>query len=81
MSIKNSNYTIGNRTHDLPACSAVLQPTAPPRALEGRIILKWMFKKWDEGAWTGLIWLWTGRPYYINATVKVQTPVAVRSKA
>jgi hypothetical protein len=27
-----------------------------------RIILKWIFKKWDEGAQTGLIWLriWTG---------------------
>ena len=32
MSMKNSNDTIGNRTHDLPACSAVPQPTAPPRA-------------------------------------------------
>jgi len=32
MSIKNSNDTIGNRTRDLPACSAVPQPTAPPRA-------------------------------------------------
>ena len=30
MSMKNSNDTIGNRTRDLPACSAVLQPTAPP---------------------------------------------------
>ena len=29
---KNSNDTIGNRTHDLPACSVVPQPTAPPRA-------------------------------------------------
>ena len=29
--MKNSNDTIGNRTHDLPACSAVPQPTAPPR--------------------------------------------------
>ena len=27
---KNSNETIGNRTRDLPACSAVSQPTAPP---------------------------------------------------
>ena len=32
MSMKNSNDTIGNRTHDLPSCSAVPQPTAPPRA-------------------------------------------------
>jgi hypothetical protein len=23
----------------------------------GRIVLKWIFKKWDEMAWTGLIWL------------------------
>ena len=30
--MKNSNDTIGNRTRDLPACSAVPQPTVPPRA-------------------------------------------------
>ena len=30
--MKNSNGTIGNRTRDLPACSAVPQPTAPPGA-------------------------------------------------
>jgi len=30
--MKNSNYTIGNRTRNLPACSAVPQPTAPPLA-------------------------------------------------
>jgi hypothetical protein len=29
--MKNSNDTIGNRTRDLPACSTVPQPTAPPR--------------------------------------------------
>jgi len=29
--MKSSNNTIGNRTRDLPACSAVPQPTAPPR--------------------------------------------------
>jgi hypothetical protein len=34
MSVKNSNDTIGNRTRDPPACSAVRQPTAPPRALQ-----------------------------------------------
>jgi len=32
MLMKNSNDTIGNRTRDLPACSAVTKPTAPPRA-------------------------------------------------
>ena len=32
MSMKNSIDTIGNRTRDLPTCSAVPQPTAPPRA-------------------------------------------------
>jgi hypothetical protein len=29
--MKNSNDTIGSRTRDLPSCSAVPQPTAPPR--------------------------------------------------
>jgi hypothetical protein len=24
--------------------------------LEYRIILRWLFRKWDVGAWTGLIW-------------------------
>ena len=30
--MKNSNYTIGNQSRDLPTCSAVPQPTALPRA-------------------------------------------------
>ena len=30
--LKNSSDSIGNRTRDLPAYSAVPQPTAPPRA-------------------------------------------------
>jgi hypothetical protein len=32
MSMKKSSGTIGNRTRYLPACSAVPQPTALPRA-------------------------------------------------
>ena len=32
MSMKNFNDTIGNQTRDLPACRAVPQPTALPRA-------------------------------------------------
>jgi hypothetical protein len=34
MSMKNSNDTIGNRTRDIPACSAVPQLTAPTGALK-----------------------------------------------
>ena len=30
MSMKNSSDTIGNRTRDLPVCSAVPQTTVPP---------------------------------------------------
>jgi hypothetical protein len=30
--MQNSNYTIGNRTLELPTCNAVPQPTALPRA-------------------------------------------------
>jgi len=26
----------------------------------GRIILRWIFRKWDVWAWTGLIWLRIG---------------------
>jgi len=33
MSTKNSSDTIENRARDLPTCSTVPQPTAPPRAL------------------------------------------------
>ena len=33
--MKKSNDTIGNRTRDLPACSVVPQPTAPPRSVQG----------------------------------------------
>ena len=30
--MRKSNYTIGNRTRDLPACNAVPESTAPPRS-------------------------------------------------
>jgi len=29
-------------------------------SIDGTITLKWIFKKWDGEAWTGLIWLRTG---------------------
>jgi len=30
--------------------------------VDGRIILRWIFRKWDVGIWTGSIWrrTWTG---------------------
>jgi hypothetical protein len=37
MSMKSSNDTIGNRTRDLPACSAVPQPTAPPAVAQASV--------------------------------------------
>jgi hypothetical protein len=29
--------------------------------IDGRIVLKWIFRKWDEWKWTGLIWLGIGK--------------------
>ena len=31
------------------------------QGIEGRIILRLNFRKWDGGTWNGLIWLRTGR--------------------
>ena len=28
--------------------------------VDGRVIVRWIFGKWDRGAWTGLIWLKRG---------------------
>jgi len=28
--------------------------------IDGRIILKWIFRKWDVRAWTGSVWLRMG---------------------
>ena len=39
MSMKNSNDTIGSRTRDLLACSAVPQPIAPPQSPCGWVLM------------------------------------------
>jgi len=35
------------------------KPVGRPRR-RWEIILRWIFRKWDEGMWTGLIWLRIG---------------------
>jgi hypothetical protein len=67
MSMKNSNDTIGNRTRDLPACSSVSQPTAPPRDLRDRVVF-WF----SEGE--------TSRNKYSAWTIwpsKIKTPLSL----
>jgi hypothetical protein len=39
VAMKNSNGTIGNRTRDLPTCSAVPHRTAPPRPPPPNLLL------------------------------------------
>jgi len=29
--------------------------------IDGRIVLRWIFRKWDVGAWTGFMWLRMGQ--------------------
>ena len=37
------------------------RPLGRPRCrLDGRIILKWIFRKWDVGVWTGSSWFRIG---------------------
>jgi hypothetical protein len=44
---KKSNDTIGNRTRDLPACSAVPQPTAPTRVGDKVVKTIWSMREWQ----------------------------------
>jgi hypothetical protein len=29
--------------------------------VDGRMVLRWIFRKWDVGAWTGFMWLRMGQ--------------------
>ena len=50
--MKNSNDTIGNRTRDLPACSAVPQPTAPPCAPNCAVRTEILYIMWIHFCFT-----------------------------
>jgi hypothetical protein len=39
--------------------------------VDGRIILKCVFKMWSKEAWTGLIWLWRA---LVNAVMNLLVP-------
>jgi hypothetical protein len=40
--------------------------------VDGRIILRWIFRKWDVGVWTGLIWLkWWA---LVNTVMNLRVP-------
>ena len=41
---------------------------------DGRTIWKWIFKKWDGEAWTGLVWLRRGTGGGLNAVTNLRVP-------
>jgi hypothetical protein len=44
--------------------------------VDGRIILRWIFRKWDGGIWTRSMWLRieTGSGHLVNAFMNLRVP-------
>jgi hypothetical protein len=40
--------------------------------VDGRIILRWIFRKWDVGVWTGSSWFRIGTG--VNAVMNLRVP-------
>ena len=38
-------------------CNVLERDHMEDLGLDGEVILKWIFRKWDGEAWTGLLWL------------------------
>ena len=43
-------------------------------SIDERIILRWIFRKWDVGAWTGSVWLRDRWRALVNAGVNLGVP-------
>jgi hypothetical protein len=43
-----------------PGAEHLSGKTTEDPGVDARIILSWIFRKWDVGAWTGSIWLRIG---------------------
>ena len=68
MSIKNSNDIIRNRTRDLPSCTAVPEPTAPPRVPFIYMLYVLMHNRYDYIPRYGVICEHHKKLAHINAT-------------
>jgi len=46
------------------------------RSVDGRIILRWIFRKRDVGVWTGSSWvkIETGGGHFVNTVMNLRVP-------
>ena len=74
--MKNCNDTIGDRTRDLPTCSAVPQPIALPRTpVLIFVLVQNLFMAWITKASPILpFWVWYERSSFIKPIFFVKKP-------
>ena len=51
---------MGDRRDAYTYMVLVEKPEGKKPGVDGRIILRWVFRKWDVGVWTGSSWLRIG---------------------